>query len=187
MKQLLMVSLICLTLGGCLHPVPPPSTGYLPADAFSTIAAGQDPALAAVQEAMIAFAYPEKMQGRPAEMALAIASLDAMAGQFSTSGRWAGMGWIPKDDMLDARTEVRGLLGVPENAPSQSVIDQLMAASLALNNGDQKAALEALSGPDFTKTPEQTLATLAHFPKAPIANRATVDAYMNFFPPDTPW
>ncbi len=187
MKQCLMVPLICLALGGCLHEAPEPSTGYLPADAFSTIAVGQDPDLAAVQEAMIAFAYPARMQGKPAEMALAIASLDAMAGQFSTSGRWFGMDSLPKEEMLEARTEVRGILGVPENAPSQSVIDQLMAASRALDKGDQNAALAALSGPDFTKTPAQTLAILTHFPKAPIANSATLNANMNFFPPDSVW
>jgi hypothetical protein len=187
MKQSLTAPLVCLVLAGCLHVAPVPSTGYLPEDAFSTIAAGQDPSLAAVQEAMIAFAYPERMRGRPAEMALAIASLDAMAGQFSTSGRWAGMAWIPAQEMLDARTEVRGILGIPENAPSQSVIDQLMAASRALNNGDEEAALAALSGPDFTKTPEQTLAILANFPKAPIAHAATMEANENFFPQDSVW
>jgi hypothetical protein len=188
MKQTLMVPLICLVSGGCgLHVAPAPSTGYLPADAFSTIAEGQDPDLAAVQEAMIAFAYPTRMYGRPAEMALALASLDAMAGQFSTSGRWAGQESIPKQEMLDARSEVRDILGVPENAPSQSVIDQLMAASRALDKGDQNAALTALSGPDFTRTPEQTLAILAHFPRAPIANGATMDANANFFPADFDW
>lgn len=185
MKQIFVVPLVCLALGGCLHVAPAPSTGYLPADAFSTIAPGQDPAMAAVQEALVAFAYPARMQGRPAEMALAIASLDAMAGQFSTSGRWIGMDAITQQEMLDARAEVRGILGVPETAPSQSVIDQLVAASRALDEGDQKAALAALSGPDFTKTPEETLAILTHFPRAPTANIATMDANANFFQPES--
>jgi hypothetical protein len=185
-KQALIVVLVCMALGGChLRVAPPPSTGYLPADAFSATAVGQDPDLAAVQEAMIAFAYPARMYGRPAEMALAVASLDAMAGQFSTRGRWAGA--TSSQEMLDARTEVRGILGVPENAPSQSVIDQLMAAHRALNNGDQKAALAALSGPDFTKTPAQTLAILSRFPSAPTANMATIDAESDFFPQDPTW
>jgi len=185
MKQSLMVLAACLALGGCLHVTPAPSTGYLPADAFSTIAPGQDPDMAAVQEALVAFAYPARMQGRPAEMALAIASLDAMAGQFSTGGRWIGLDAITQQEMLDARTEVRGILGVPANAPSQSVINQLMAASRALDQGDQAAALAALSGPDFTKTPEQTLAILTHFPRAPAANIAMVDANANFFQPES--
>jgi hypothetical protein len=193
MKQILKVPLACLAvsaylaLGGCLQRVPPPSTGDMPADAFSTIAEGQDPDLAAIQEARIAFAYPARMYGRPGEMALAVASLDAMAGQFTTSGRWAVMASIASDEMLDARTEVRGILGIPQSAPSQSVIDQLMAASYALDAGDQKAALAALSGPDFTKTPAQTLAILAHFPPAPTANLALMDAENDFFPQDSPW
>lgn len=186
-KQALMLPLTCLALGGCLHVAPAPSTGYLPADAFSTIAIGQDPDLAAIQEARFAFAYPARMYGRPAEMALAIAALDAMAGQFSTSGRWAVMASTASQEMLDARAEVRCILGVPETAPSQSVVDQLMAASRALDKGDQKAALAALSGPDFTKTPAQTLAILSHFPSAPAAAIATRDAETDFFPPDSLW
>lgn len=186
-KHALMLPLICLTLGGCLRVAPAPSTGYLPEDAFSTIAIGQDPDLAAIQEAKFAFAYPARMYGKPARMALAIAALDAMAGQFSTSGRWAVMDSTAAQEMLDARAEVRGSLGVPETAPSQSVIDQLMAASRALDKGDQNAALAALSGPDFTKTPAQTLAILSHFPSAPIAALATRDAETEFFPPDSLW
>lgn len=186
MKRFLTAFLACLALGGC-HVAPPPTTGYLPPAAFDKIAVGQDPDLAAVQEAMMAFAYPERMQGRPAEMALAVASLDAMAGQFSTSGRWMTMDSITQLEMLEARQEIRGILGIPGKAPSQSVIDQLVAASLALDKNDEAAALAALSGPDFTKTPAQTLAILTHFPKAPMANVATMDANSNFFPPDSMW
>lgn len=182
MNRTLLLSLSFLTLAGCAHVAPAPSTGYLPEDAFGNSVVGQDLDLAAVNDAMIAFAYPGIMQGQPARMALAIASLDAMAGQFSTRGRWIALDAITKQEMLDARTEVRGILGVPEDAPSQSVIDQLVAASHALDRGDQTAALAALSGPDFTKTPEQTLAILTHFPRVPTANRATMDANMNFFP-----
>jgi hypothetical protein len=184
MNRILLLSLSFLTLAGCVHVAPAPSTGYLPEDAFGNSVVGQDLDLAAVNDAMIAFAYPGIMQGKPAQMALAIASLDAMAGQFSTGGRWITMDAITKQEMLDARTEVRAVLGVPEDAPSQSIIDHLVAASHALDRGDQTAALAALSGPDFTKTPEQTLAILTHFPRVPDANSATMEANMNFFPMD---
>jgi len=182
MSRIPFLPLVFLALAGCVHVVPAPTTGYLPEDAFGNSVVGQDPAMAAVNDAMIAFAYPGSMQGQPARMALAIASLDAMAGQFSTGGRWITMDSATKQEMLDARTQVRGILGVPENAPSQSVIDHLVAASHALDRGDQTAALAALSGPDFTKTPEETLAILTHFPKTPDANHATMDANLHFFP-----
>jgi hypothetical protein len=179
--------LLCLALCGCGAKIYAPTTGYLPDDAFATTAVGQDVALAAVQEAMYAFAYPNRMQGKPGEMALAVASLDAMAGQFSTSGRWLGMNGAVKDEMIEARSAVRAVLGIPDDAPSQAVIDQLMAASRALGNGDEKTALAALSGPVFTKTPEETLGILAAFPPVPVANVATRDADANFFPQDSIW
>jgi hypothetical protein len=182
MNRLLLAPLLCLSLAGCAYETPLPSTGYLPADAFGDSVIGEDPAIAATNAATEAFAYPGKMQGRPAQMALAIASLDAMAGQFSTRGRWIAMDSLAKLQMLDARDEVRAILGVPKATQSQSLIDHLVAASHALDRGDQIAALTALSGPDFTKPPAQTLALLTNFPKVPDANYATMAASQNLFP-----
>lgn len=183
MKSILILSALCFALAGCgLEDIP--STGYLPPDTFGSTVVGQDTQLAAVQDAAMAFAHPANMQGKPAQMALAVASLDAMAGQFATGGRWIGMDSLVKQDMLDARRKVRRVLGVPEKAPSQSVIDHLVATSHALDRGDRQAALTALSGPDFTKPPEQTLAILAHFPKVQAANTATMEANQDFFQPD---
>jgi|GEM_PF-1868148 len=182
MRRVMAPFLLCVALAGCGQRAPAPSVGYLPADAFGNAVVGQDPATTAVDTAMIAFAYPGTMQGHPARMALAIASLDAMAGQFSAGGRWMSMDWVAQQEMLEARDRVRAILGIPQGAPSQDVIDHLVAASHALDQGDQAGALAALSGPVFTKSPEETLAILAHFPRVPVANRATMDAVRDFFP-----
>jgi hypothetical protein len=184
MNWFLLAPFLFIGLIGCAHEAPMPSTGYLPADAFGDSVIGEDPAIAATNAATEAFANPRMMQGRPARMALAIASLDAMAGQFSTRGRWMAMDPIAKQEMLDARNQVRDILGVPETTQSQSLIDHLVAASHALDQGDQVAALTALSGPDFTKPPVQTLALLTNFPKVPNANYATMAASQNLFPMD---
>ena len=181
-SRFLLIAFFVTGLAGCAYETPVPSTGYLPLDAFGNSVFGEDPALACTNAATEAFAYPAKMQGRPARMALAIASLDAMAGQFSTRGRWVGMNEVTKLQMLEARNQVRAILGVPETTQSQSLIDHLVAASHALDQDDQAAALAALSGPDFTKTPEQTLALLTNFPRVPIANQATMAASQDFFP-----
>ena len=174
----------CLGLAACALETPPPSTGYLPPDAFGDTVIGEDPAIAATNEATNAFARPASLQGHPAEAALAIACLDAMAGQFSTSGRWLAMDISAKQQMLEARDQVRAVLGVPTAADSQSVIDQLITASHALSRGDQPAALAALSGPDFTKPPAATLLVLTHFPRVPVANVATINASQYLFPQD---
>ncbi|HEY1857445.1 MAG TPA: hypothetical protein VGG47_09095 [Acidocella sp.] len=155
---------------------PLPSTGFMPQDAFGNSVIGQDPAMAAFNEALFAFSHPQMMQKRPAAMALAVASLDAMAGQFSTGGRWMAFDPLAKMEMLQARQRVRAIMGIPETAPSQAVIDQLVKASKALDAGDQAAALAALSGGVFTRPAAQTLALLTHFPDVPVANHATMDA-----------
>lgn len=182
--RLLGLTFLTLCLAGCALEAPPPSTGFLPQDAFGNTVVGQDPAMATFNAALEAFAHPGMMQNRPAQMALAVASLDAMAGQFSTSGRWMAMDPLAKEEMLQARQRVRAILGISESAPSQAVIDQLVQASKALDAGDQAAALAALSGGVFTAPAPQTLALLTHFPNVPLANYATMDASRTLYAPD---
>ncbi len=176
-------STIFLCLAACATPAPE-SVGYLPVDAFGNSVQGQDMTVAATNEASIAFAYPKRMQGEPARMALAIASLDALAGQFGNAGRWPGGGGTAAMQLLNARSQVRAILGVPADTQSQSLIDHLLAASHALDDGDTQAALAALSGPDFSTPPEQVLATLGHFPYVASANSALMAASDAEFPQD---
>nr|WP_249675424.1 hypothetical protein [Acidocella sp. C78] len=122
-RSALALVVIGLFLAGCAMVTPPPSTGYLPANAFDGRVIGEDPAIAATNEARWAFSHPAAMRGRPAEMALAAASLDAMAGQFSTVGRWLGMNSLTKLEMLRARKVVRAELGsgqAPPRRPSST-------------------------------------------------------------------
>ena len=175
---------VCLCLAGCALEAPPPTTGYLPDGAFGNAVLGEDPAVAATQDALVAFAYPAQLRGHPARMALAVASLDAMAGQFSTGGRWLFMDDTVKLQMLDARDKVRKVLGIPPAAASQEVIDRLVTASRALDRGDEAGAQAALSGRDFTLGPMRTLTLLTYFPKVPAANYATQAADQNLFPND---
>jgi hypothetical protein len=179
-----------LLLSGCTGAVafnsnlPDSEIGAMPPDAFGAAVVGEDPDIAAANAAEEAFAYPGEMQGRPAEMALAIASLDAMAGQFATGGRWLMMSDSAKLEMLGARGEVRAILGVPANADSQDVIDGLVGAAQAIKRGDQNGAILALSGPEFTRGPQATLALLGHFPAVREANVATMDASQYLYPMD---
>ena len=176
-----MLSAICLSLAACTT-TPPVSTGYLPAGTFADTAQGQDLLVASTNDALFAFAHPAQMEGRPADMALAIASLDALAGQFASGARWAGSGSIAAQQLVYARTRVREILGVPEDTQSQSLIDHLVVASRALNAGDQQAALAALSGPDFTKPPAEVLALLGRFPYVSSADSALMAASNAEFP-----
>jgi hypothetical protein len=173
---------LAICLGGCAHETPPPSTGFLPPAAFGYALYGEDPAMATFGLALDAFVHPGMMQNRPAQMALAVASLDAMAGQFSTNGRWMAMDPIAKMQMLQARDRVREILGIPQTAPSQAVINQLVAVSGALDAGDQAATMVTLSGGVFTWPATQNLALLTHFPYVPIADQAMMNANWDLLP-----
>ncbi len=173
---------VALGLSGCALEQPGPSVGYMPTNSFSHTAIGEDPAIAAIDDATSAFAHPRAMQGHPARMALAVASLDAMAGQFATGGRWLSMNSLAKQQMLEARSAVRRQLGIVPGTPSQTVVDDLVGASQALGRGDQAGAVQALTSPAFTLGPARTLALLAQFPAMPIANHATMFASRYLFP-----
>jgi hypothetical protein len=168
---------LCAFLYGCASS-PQPAPGYLPVNAFDGLAHGQDPTVAATQDALIAFAYPARMQGDPAGMALAIASLDSLAGQFSYVDGDAAL------QLQSAQARVRQILGVPALAKSQLLIDKLVSASQALQSGNQPAAVAALTGPEFTLGPAQTLTVLAHFPYLPDADAALMAASNAEFPQD---
>lgn len=177
-----IAALLALALAGCALETPSPSTGYLPANAFAGTIIGEDPAMAAADDATYAFGHIGAMQNRPAEMALAVASLDAMAGQFTTSGRWSGMDSLAKLEMLQARSAVRRVLGIAPGTPSQTVIDVMVRTGHALAAGDTQGARAALRAPGFTLKPGRTLAILAHFPYVPVANHATAFASRYLYP-----
>ncbi len=187
MKRRMMMAAM-LALAGCadIHgfssDLPAREVGFLPADAFGDSVVGEDPAIAAMNAATYAFAHPGAMQGKPAEMALAIASLEAMAGQFVIGGRWSDMDEVAKLQMLDARAKLRVVLGVAADADCQDVIDGLVGAAEALKRGDPAGARLAVAGAQFTKGPAATLALLAQFPAVPAANVATQSASRYLYP-----
>lgn len=172
----------CARMRGFNSNLPAREVGTLPTDAFGNSAVGEDPAIAAMNAATYAFAHPKAMQDRPAQMALAVASLEAMAGQFATGGRWSGMNDLAKLQMLDARAKVRMVLGVAADADCQDVIDGLVGAAEAIKRGDPAGARLAVAGVEFTEGPDATLALLAEFPPVPAANVATATASQYLFP-----
>jgi hypothetical protein len=167
-------------LAGCAgNTTPPPDTARLPGGAYGTNVDGD---VGAIQQAQWALAAPGRTRGRPVEAARALAGVDYLAGELTTSPRWAEMGPLTKQEMLQARAEIRTTLGVPQNAPSQAVVDGLLGAGNALANGQQQAASEYLRPPVFSRGPEATLALLTDLPFQPTANVATTHAAGQLFP-----
>lgn len=175
---------LCLVLASLLPAAcavtPPPDTAIPPPNAWGLNA---DPDVTAINVAAWAFADPARTRGRPIDAARAVAAVDYMGGELSSSPRWDFVNPLTKLQMEQARIEVRQAVGIAQNAPSQVVVDDLLAAANALFRGNRAAAEAALPPQVFTLGPAQTLARLANLPYLPTANTATQRAAMQTEPP----
>ena len=164
--------LICLMLTACGAVAPPPDTAQLPQGAFGTT----DNDMAAANQASWAFASAARTRDNPVDAARAVAAVDFLAGQLSSSPRWNSVSSLTKQQMLQTRADLRQTLGIVPNAPSQAVVSALLQFASAWRSGNQPAALQALANPAFTQPPQQTLQILSNLPSIPSANLATSSA-----------
>jgi hypothetical protein len=81
-----------------------------------------------------------------------------------------------KQDMLQARVNVRRVLGIAPGAPSQVVVNALLSTAWNLQAGNQAGALHTLDNPAFSMPPPQTPQILADLPYVQSANVASSDA-----------
>jgi hypothetical protein len=157
-----------------------PDYAVLPPGALGLGPLDQD--VPAMNYAAWAFADPSRTRGNPAAGARAAACMDYVAGVFYGNWRWANIGPLTKQQLLQGRVEVRRALGIPPGAPSQLVVTSLADASDALAYGNQRAALAALSNPAFPDPPA-TLARLSNLPYMQAANVSTLRASNQVFGP----
>jgi hypothetical protein len=78
--------------------------------------------------------------------------------------------------MLQARIDVRRVLGIDPSVRSQIVVNALMGFAGAWQAGDQQAALQALAAPGLTLSPPQMVLVLSDLPYVASANTASMDA-----------
>ncbi len=133
-----------------------------------------DPTRSAILNAAYAFGTPSSLAGRPAEAAVAVAQLDYLASEIPFGPRWREFDPTVGLLLRDARQEVRGYLGVSQEAAPQAVVDALFATSRALRAND-RAAAERILAP-VASNPRQTVAHLTALPLLPKANVATARA-----------
>ncbi len=168
-----------ILLAGCAM-TPPPDHARIYPGAFGS---NGDDDVSAINISSWAFSMSSNTRNRPVEAARAVAAVDYLAGELEYSPRWQFMSPITKNQMLQARGEVRAAIGVAPDAPSQVVVTGLLTAAYALAANDRPAALKALSASAFTRGPEQTLATLQALPFLTEANVATQRASAQAEPP----
>jgi hypothetical protein len=162
---------LCLALTACGGIAPPVDTAQAPAGAFGS---NGDSDIAAINLSSWAFASARNLRNRPIEAARAVAAVDYLAGQLSSSGRWTAISPIVQMQMLQARTQVRATVGIAPDARSQLVVSSLANYAAALTvNGDQAAAAQYLANPAFTLGPQATEAKLENMPFLRETNIAT--------------
>lgn len=178
MSSRIVVIALCALLAACTAATPPPDTAQLPFAAFGTM----DNDVGAANVASAAFASPARTANDPVDGARACAAIDYLAGELSSNPRWLDLSPFTKQEMLQARVDVRAALGVAPGAPSQMVVGALLQFASAWQAGNQQAALPFLGPPAFLHGPQQTLQILANLPYIATANRASIDAANQMLP-----
>lgn len=162
----------CLLLAACGAATPTPDTARLPPGTFGLM----DNDVGAANLASASFASAGRTRGNPAGAARAAAAVDYLAGQLSSSPRWLSVSPLIRQQMLQARIDLRRVTGIAPNASSQAVVDALLQFSGAWQAGNQSAAMGALGAPVFMQSPTQTLEVLGNMPPLPSVNVATMNA-----------
>jgi len=162
--------LCCLVLSACAGRPQTYDTPYLAANLFEI---NGDADTGAINYSAWAFASDSRLAGDPAAAMRAEIAVEYLAGALRDSGRWFAMAQSTKTKMVQARQDIRAIVGIRPDAPSQAVVDALLVASNQILLNNRPGALLALSAPVFTATPEQTLAIYSNLPFIPAANAAT--------------
>jgi hypothetical protein len=175
--RVLLIGAVLVALAGCVLQTTLPDTAAMPPGALGT---NGDIDVRSLTVA--AFDFGQPLRGQPAQAADGIAALDYMGGKLNTSPRWADMSPLYRDQMLQAREVMRRYIGISENAPSQAVVDTMLALAAAYRANDQAAIQRLFTNPIFAVAPTVVAARLADIPLMPTVNAATTHA--DQFPTD---
>lgn len=179
MRALISIPLLATTLAACGTLPASRNTPYLPAGVYGTY---EDNDVGAINQSAWAFASPVNTRNDPVDAAKAVVALEYLSGELKENPRWIGMDSSIPRNMALARNDLREILGIRAGAPTQLVVNTLLALSLNLEIGNGPAAMQVLASPVFTRAPEQTLQILSNLPYVQQANLATARAEEESFP-----
>jgi hypothetical protein len=165
MKFMIVAAAGMLALAGCAQSdLSGANTASMPLNPSGGPELNQDQAISLSAWALKS---PENTAGKPGVAARALAAEDWLAGQTMLYGNFGS--YAPGDELSwsTLRQQARAAIGVAPNAPSQELVNRLLAASDALDAGNEAAAKAQLSSPIFTLGPDRTLAALSNLPPLP--------------------
>lgn len=117
------------------------------------------------------------LAGRPAEMALAVARLEYMTDALRIDPRLAALPEAARFQLVAARRETRGALGMAESVTPAAAVDALLTtrrALLARNDAAARSAMAPLVSPGGLP-PLDRLADMGGLPQSAIATTALRD------------
>jgi hypothetical protein len=170
MRSLIGLPLLALCLVACATLPATARTPFLPAGVYGTY---QDNDVGAINQSAWAFASPGNTRGNPIDAARAVIALEYLPGELTENPRWIKISSSVALHLGRARDQLRQILGIRPDAPSQMVVNTLLALNLALQMGDEPAAMHALASSVFTQPPPRTLQILSDLPYVKEANLAT--------------
>ena len=169
--RIIMIGACLAGLASCAGVDPAPSTAIMPPGSLGT---NGDLDVRSLDVA--AYDFGQVMRNNPAEAAEAIAALDYMGGKLNTSPRWIDMDALTRAQMLQARETLRSYVGISQAAPSQAVVDTMLALAQAYRAGDTGAVQHLLTNPIFIVPPAEVQAKLSYIPLMPAINNVTTRA-----------
>lgn len=158
-------------------------TPFLPAGVYGVY---QDNDIGAINLSAWAFASPAHTKDNPIVAAKALVALEYLSGELKENPRWISMDSAIPLHMAQARDDLRQFVGIRPDAPSQFVVNALLALTLDLATANAPAAAQVLASPIFTQPPGRTLQLLSNLPYVQQANLATSRAEAQSFPAGGP-
>jgi hypothetical protein len=172
MKTSISILLAAALLAGCAGMGSlQTDTAVMPENKFGGPVMNQNDAIA---EASWALKDPATTRGNPELAARAIAAEDWLAGQTQLTPDFGDYAPVNEAYWGEFRQQVRASVGIAPGAPSQTVVDALLATADALKSGAPNPGA-ALQPPSFTLGPDGTLKALANLPPFPARERAFVE------------
>jgi hypothetical protein len=154
-----------LALAGCAQGgLTPLDTATMPLNPSGGPKLNQNEAIALASWAL---KDPANTAGHPGWAARALAAEDWLAGQTQLYGNFGSYSPGGELSWAQFRQQARAAIGVAPGAPSQQVVDRLLATADALDAGHADAAKAQLAAPIFSLGPDGTLRALGNLPPLP--------------------
>jgi hypothetical protein len=177
MKLRITAATCALTLAACAQGgLTPTDTATMPLNASGGPELTQGEAIGLSSWALN---DPASTAGNPERAARAIAAEDWLAGQTTLYGNFGSYAPIGEISWAQFRQQARAAIGVAPNAPSQEVVNRLLAAADRLAAGETDAAKAELAAPVFSLGPDATLRALTNLPRLPASEWAFVELSRN--------